>query len=74
MRTQPTFWGFATSTGRQAELWDTDGPELSTLSCGECGEPLERTPSGYLCCPRGHGRLIFEAIDDDASDLFDSEQ
>lgn len=72
MKTQPTFWGFATTTAHQAELFDTDGPELSALSCDCCGEPMERTPSGYLCCPRGHGRLI-EVASDDCNGLFDDE-
>lgn len=60
MRTQRDLFNpFSREHAAQGELFD-DGPEVSALSCVECGEPLERTPSGYLCCPKGHGRLIAE--------------
>ncbi len=39
--------------------------------CAECGSPLDRTPSGFLACPQGHGGLIVEDRDPvAASDLF----
>jgi hypothetical protein len=44
----------------QAQLFDTDGPPAVTAQCAQCGEYLERTPSGYLACPRGHGKLLTE--------------
>lgn len=74
MTTQPTIFGFASTAARQAELFQRGG-RVSSLSCGECGEPLERTPGGYLACPRGHGKL-YEACnnpavwDGDDEDLF----
>jgi len=50
----------ATVRARQGRLFDTDGPTAQSLRCSECGHDLERTPSGYLACPLGHGRLIRE--------------
>jgi hypothetical protein len=37
---------------------------LFSLRCGECGHYLTRTPSGYLACPLGHGKLIRETDSD----------
>jgi hypothetical protein len=34
------------------------------LRCRECGHYLARTPSGFLACPLGHGRLVRETDDD----------
>ncbi len=42
---------------KQGNLFDSGG-KVSPLSCVECGEPMEHTPSGYIVCPRGHGRLL----------------
>lgn len=56
--------------GAQLDLFELDGPAETGLSC-QCGEPLVRTPSGYLACPRGHGRLIPEGREDTAA-LFDT--
>jgi hypothetical protein len=69
MTRQPSLYDpmCAAVRSRQGCLFDTDGPALSGLSCVECGEPMERTPSGYLCCPKGHGRLL-EAIDPPAAE------
>ena len=53
---------------RQPTLFDTDGPPAVTATCRECGEYLERTPSGYLACPRGHGKLLTEAPADEPAD------
>jgi len=50
---------------RQGRLFDADGRPLSDRSCQTCGQPLERTPSGYLACPRGHGKLLIQAMDDE---------
>jgi hypothetical protein len=33
-------------------------PNLFALRCTECGQQLVPTPSGYLACPQGHGKLI----------------
>jgi hypothetical protein len=38
-------------------------PTLYSLRCGECGHYLTRTPSGFLACPLGHGKLILETPD-----------
>lgn len=54
----------ATVRTKQPTLF-ADGPRESALSCGQCGRPLIRTPTGFLCCPAGCGRLI-EAVDDAA--------
>ena len=65
--------GHANTQTRQPKLWP-DGPEETGLTCS-CGEPLVRTPVGYLSCPRGCGKL-FEAANDparwegDDADLF----
>ena len=53
------FFPFGREFAAQKSMFD-DGPELSALSCGECGRPLERTPSGFLACPNGHGKLVTE--------------
>jgi hypothetical protein len=51
---------------RQAELFDqaaaTDAD--SDIACSACGAFLVRTVSGFLCCPRGHGKLLTEAVPD----------
>ncbi len=31
--------------------------DLFSLLCQECGRRLIHTPSGFLSCPLGHGRL-----------------
>jgi hypothetical protein len=54
----------ATIRTRQAALFDTGGPTAQSLRCSECGHYLERTPSGYLACPLGHGKLIRESETD----------
>jgi hypothetical protein len=41
-----------------------DEPTLYSLRCEDCGHFLTRTPSGFLACPLGYGRLIREAPDD----------
>lgn len=43
---------------KQAELFDPREVPESDKRCAECGHQLTRTPSGYLACARGHGRLI----------------
>jgi hypothetical protein len=48
-------------SARQGELFPAGQGEQSDLACGECGEFLVRTPSGWLACPRGHGKLTCEA-------------
>jgi hypothetical protein len=50
----------ATVRARQAALFDTDGPTAVNYRCRECGHYLQRTRSGYLACPLGHGKLIRE--------------
>lgn len=60
MRQEDLFNPFSREYAEQGELFE-GGPELSALSCVECGEALERTPGGYLCCPKGHGKLLNEA-------------
>ncbi len=56
------FRSFGQVYGKQGSLFDT-GPRLSSLSCVECGEPMEETPSGWICCPKGHGKLRAESED-----------
>jgi hypothetical protein len=48
----------ATHKARQGRLFDTRGPAAVAFRCPECGHWLERTPSGFLVCPPGHGRLV----------------
>jgi hypothetical protein len=45
---------------RQGELFAPGEGERSNVPCGDCGEYLVRTPSGWLACPRGHGKLTCE--------------
>jgi hypothetical protein len=35
-----------------------DEPNLFALRCETCAEQLVPTPSGYLACPQGHGKLL----------------
>jgi hypothetical protein len=51
---------YGQASARQGELFPTGQGEQSDLSCGECGEYLVRTSSGWLACPRGHGKLTCE--------------
>ena len=58
MVTQPSLFDpmLATTIAAQGELFADqaeDGPP-----CRECGRPMVRTPSGFLSCPRAHGKLI----------------
>jgi hypothetical protein len=55
----------ATVRGGRPSLYD-GVPDRSELACQVCGSYLIRTEGGYLCCPRGHGRLITEAFDGDS--------
>lgn len=55
----------ATHHTRQPELFDVDGPAESDLACQACGEYLVHTQSGYLCCPRGCGKLIESTVPGD---------
>ena len=69
----------ATTIARQGELFDMAGPAAVNLTC-YCGHYLERTPSGFLACPRGHGKLRTEsywqewdaAQPEDVGGLFDT--
>jgi hypothetical protein len=45
---------------RQGDLFAPGEDERSDVPCGECGEFLVRTPSGWFACPRGHGKLTCE--------------
>ena len=66
-------------SARQPELFDMPGPPAVNLTCS-CGHYLERTPSGFLACPRGHGKLRTEsywqewdaAQPEDVGGLFDT--
>jgi hypothetical protein len=48
----------ARHVARQARLFDPMGPAAVAFQCPECGHWLERTPSGWLAYPLGHGRLM----------------
>src|SRR5262249_2202431 len=50
----------AQEQSRQEELFPAGQGERSDLPCGECDEYLVRTPSGWLACPCGHGKLTCE--------------
>ena len=56
----------ARTIARQAQLFDTDGPPALTEKCRHCAEYLEHTPSGFLACPRGHGKLLTDTPANDA--------
>jgi hypothetical protein len=56
----------------QPELFDTGG-RVSALTCQECGDPMEHTPSGFLCCPHGHGRLNLACVEDGPSGWFEDD-
>jgi hypothetical protein len=53
---------------RQGQLFETDGPPAVSATCRECGEFMERTPSGFLACPRGHGKLFIETSGEPVDD------
>ena len=59
MHRQPSLFDpmCAETHARQGSLFDNDGPADSALHCKVCGEYLTGTPSGYLACPKGHGKL-----------------
>jgi hypothetical protein len=40
-----------------------DEPNLFALRCEVCDRQLVPTPSGYLACPDGHGKLIAQEAD-----------
>lgn len=75
MTTQPTLFDHANTRTRQGTLFDDDGPRESGLSC-ECGEPLIRTPSGYLSCGRGCGKLREDVADQggESGSWFDADE
>ncbi len=45
-------------SARQDTLFDLQGSRESELSCTVCGAALVETPSGYLVCQNGHGKLL----------------
>lgn len=57
----------------QMRLFDPNAAEAgdSDLSCSVCGSYLVQTASGYLCCPRGHGRLLADCTDDRCGSWFE---
>ena len=57
----------AQEQSHQRELFPIGQVDRSDLACCECGEYLVRTPSGWLTCPRGHGRLTPEEELDEES-------
>lgn len=59
MRIQPRLFGPPAETYRDTGLFDEcQADEPTGLSCSACGRPMIRTESGYLCCTRGHGKLL----------------
>lgn len=52
----------ATITTTQPGLFNPNAVEAgdSASTCRNCGRPMLRTESGFLCCPVGHGKLIDE--------------
>jgi hypothetical protein len=69
MHTQPDLFApmLARSFHRQGELFDQAAAidADSDQRCAQCGAHLVRTESGFLCCPRGHGKLLIDSLDDD---------
>jgi hypothetical protein len=59
---------------RQGRLFDDDAPADSALHCEVCGEYLTHTPSGYLACPKGHGKLRADVDDERCGSWFDPEE
>lgn len=55
------FSTYADWEATQGQLFDGE-PEYDqapgNLSCEQCGAGLVQTPSGYVCCPNGHGKLL----------------
>lgn len=62
---------FGRDYAAQRSLFDLAGPRVSSLTCCTCGEPLEETPSGYVTCPAGHGRLRAESVSEPNGSWFD---
>jgi len=46
---------------KQQELFAAGHQEISNVYCGECGRAMIRTPSGWIACPSGHGKLREES-------------
>lgn len=40
------------------------------MSCDECGKLLIETTSGYLTCPKGHGKLLIAEPDIPEADTY----
>jgi hypothetical protein len=49
----------AESFERQGELFEHTTE--TDLRCVECGAWMVETESGWLCCPKGHGKLLPQA-------------
>ncbi len=49
----------AKTYGHQADLFQDNGAEVD-IHCETCGEYMVRTESGYVTCPKGHGKLLEE--------------
>jgi hypothetical protein len=47
----------AETHAHQGALFNNSGPADSALHCEVCGGYLTHTPSGYLACLKGHGKL-----------------
>jgi hypothetical protein len=75
MHTQPDLFRpmCAEVHARQPDLFDNSGPADSALHCEVCGEYLTHTPSGYLACPNGHGKLRADVDDEPCGRWFDDE-
>jgi hypothetical protein len=43
--------------GHQGDLFPDQTDAETALHCEQCGCYLVHTPSGYLACPGGHGKL-----------------
>jgi hypothetical protein len=76
MHSQPDLFSsmLARPIHRQSELFDQEAATDadSNLRCCECQSFLVRTSSGFLCCARGHGKLIDEgALPADVQDADD---
>jgi hypothetical protein len=71
MHNQPDLFApmLARSFHRQGELFDQEAAieADSSLRCSVCHSFLVRTGSDYLCCPRGHGKLLTEAVESNAT-------
>ncbi len=58
----------------QRELFERSSETALRCEAPGCGAYLVETPSGFVCCPKGHGKLIARDQAGDDAPLWDEEE